>query len=80
MTKIRNEKSSEFMKNLDGYDYVFENTKDEKEFTEDQTLNFAERFANQRVIDELERMNNTINSLDDANMVLQLRIKELKQE
>lgn len=40
---------------------------------------FAEEYANQRVIEELENMNNIINDLDDANMVLQIRIKQLKQ-
>ena len=42
--------------------------------------NYAKDYAKQKVIEELENMNNTINDLDDANMVLQLRIEELKQE
>lgn len=44
------------------------------------TVENAERYAKQKVIEELENMNNIINDLDNANMVLQLRIKELKQE
>ena len=81
MAKIKNEKSSEFMKNLDGYDYVFENTEDEKEFSEDQTLDFAERFANHRIIEEFyERLGDKIYISKDGirNLLTELE-QELKQ-
>ena len=58
-TKIKNEHSAEFLKKMNHLDIIF-NDKGEREYSEQQLLDFADRFleqyANQRVIEELEKL------------------------
>jgi cytochrome c556 len=50
MPKIKNEHSSDFLAKMHPLDIIFNDT-EEKEYSEQQLLSFADRFANQRVID-----------------------------
>jgi hypothetical protein len=89
-TKIKNEHSSEFLKKMHHLDIIF-NDKEEKEYSEQQLLIFADRFANQRVIEELNSLLDiTVEDVGVAAISIHTarelvyeraikRIKELKQ-
>jgi hypothetical protein len=74
-TKIKNEHSSEFLKKMHHLDIIF-NDREEKEYSEQQLLIFADRFAEQRVIDELESINKLMQSGFNH---IDKRIEEIKQ-